>query len=257
MQLKILLLIPLLLILTSQKLLADVQWRNPSPESALDPDCIDDRYRKRGNNRSEGFKPVEAGGGIELIGLGTNGALAHTSTSKLDEGSNLKLQIPRLTKYSQPTVIINYKKYWVDNIRLDITNDFYYFEWPSCLLDKREIPIEQLRLIAALPNKLYLPIIFEGGSDIYNFVFKSKKNVKFTSFRVLDDQGEIYFDYSSDKFHSGEINFNWNGHHYLSNTEAPLGRYRIFYCFQFNSSKSKNCNEIFFEHSPAWLKPSS
>lgn len=175
---------------------------------------------------------------------------------------SLTIYVPRLDNYS-PYVIVRapQHRYLLNNFALNIEQNlgFYSFTWPTCILKKRGILVQDLQAIADVSvsssEEIYVPVIIGEVGSRYEIAFHAGFPSRFR-FLEIRQGDQVFFSTQTETFQSGEIKFTWNGKG-PNNTFAPSGKYQIRYNVEVRDGSSLVDSftlSSFFEHNSAWLR---
>jgi hypothetical protein len=208
-------------------------------------------YIRRENNRCEGIKadPV-SGNSLSFISI---------STHKLNSyGDKLTIDVPQIAGGGQPQVIVKSLgddyHYQLDDFQLSKSTTRFRFNWSSYVLQTKKIPSGSLRGLASYSSSsqsIYVPVIFGGSSNNYEFTFYSQSRVKFTIFKIISPDGKIVYSTNQVNYQDGETTFVWDG------SNVPAGRYTIDYIANIerkDQPSDRIPGRIVFAHDPNWLK---
>jgi len=215
-------------------------------------------YIRRENDcRYEGIKAPEIQmSSFTLISLTTGFIPSNISPFKL-QVPNHNDQQPKINVRSPS--LNNKRSYYLDPIEpinLNKENDRFYFRWSNYVIKQEQIPLDEIYATAHIVPKstfIYLPVIFDKPSGIYNIVLFARQRAKINTFQIKQKHKneKIALNTSRSSFQKGPIIFQWDGR------EVEAGNYKLVIEAELERDNSKpqfaDIN-ITFQHDPKWLK---
>jgi hypothetical protein len=189
--------------------------------------------------------------------------LVSFSTRKLDSyEDDVNIEVPQVLSISGKTPYElrieswgNNYHYLLDNFSLKSNGEF---SWKSEILTKKSILPKSLRGLATYninSKLLHIPVIVGEKGDEYEFVFRSKSQVKFDVFEIRSvAPSKVVYRHPSQDFRDvreGETTIPWGA------KNQPSGRYKLYYhaWIRIQGQAMYEINgDIEFEHNPNWLK---
>ncbi|MEH2181188.1 hypothetical protein [Nostoc sp.] len=174
-------------------------------------------YIRRDNNRCEGLQKRNVSSGLELISL---------STGKLNSYPDiLNIRLSALGNTAPELQVQSYyRKYLLNEINLQSSENGFTFPLETTVLKKAGIPSNTLRAIAYINRNgeiTYVPVILGEVIGKYEFVVYSSERRKFHTIEIRH-KGKALVKESRNIPQQGQIQFTW------TYGDAPNGIYELY-----------------------------